>query len=103
MMINMRTIRLAKGLTQEQVSKVVGVNCNTICQWERGSREPDFSSLIKLADFFKVSVDFLLDRDKPEIISDRAFPIVKKIPLIDPDLLTDLDEYVDFLIKKQKQ
>ena len=54
MMINMRTIRLAKGLTQEQVSKVVGVNCNTICQWERGSREPDFSSLIKLADFFKV-------------------------------------------------
>lgn len=102
MMINMRNIRIAKGLSQEQVSKVIGVNCNTICQWERGTREPDFASLIKLADYFQVSIDFLLDRDNPDIITDRAFPIVKKIPKINPDLLTDLDEFVDYLIKKQK-
>jgi len=102
MMINMRNIRLSMGLTQLDVAKHVGVNCNTICQWEKGAREPDFDSLRKLADFFKVSTDFLLDRDNPEIITERAYPIVKKIPMINPDLLTDLNEYVYFLIKEQK-
>ena len=102
MMINMRNIRLSMGLTQLDVAKHVGVNCNTICQWEKAAREPDFDSLRKLADFFKVSTDFLLDRDNPEIITERAYPIVKKIPMINPDLLTDLNEYVYFLIKKQK-
>ena len=31
--------------------------------WETGSREPDLDALVKIADFFEVSVDFLLGRE----------------------------------------
>lgn len=102
MMINLKNLRLAKGLTQQNIGDIVGVNGNTICQWEKGVREPDFQSLIKLATYFNVSTDYLLDRDEPLELSEKAIPIVKKISQIDPYLLTDLDEYIDYLIKKQK-
>ena len=41
---------------------------NTLSQYETGIREPDLSTLKNLADYFNVSVDYLLERtDNPEI------------------------------------
>ena len=41
---------------------------NSISRYETGEREPDFATLIKIANYFDVSIDYLLERtDKPEI------------------------------------
>ena len=41
---------------------------NTISRYERGDREPSISELIAIADYFHVSIDYLLERtNKPEI------------------------------------
>ena len=38
------------------------INQNSISRYERGEREADYATLIKIADYFQVSIDYLLER-----------------------------------------
>lgn len=62
-MIKLREIRKEKNVTMKQVGKVIGVSESAISQYENGKRQPDQNTLVKLADFFNVSVDVLLGRE----------------------------------------
>lgn len=65
-MLNLRALRKSKGLTMKQLGEKIGVAESTISLYERGEREPDNATLIKLANYFIVSVDYLLGRaDNP--------------------------------------
>lgn len=57
----LRTLREKCGFTQEQVAKVLNVDRSSYTYYETGKTEPSISSLIKLANMFKVGVDELLD------------------------------------------
>lgn len=48
--------------TQDEVAKETGFNYRSYCRWERGEAEPNLSTLIKLADYFDVSLDYLAGR-----------------------------------------
>ena len=50
-------------LTAKELSKKLNVSINLIYEWEKGRCEPSFDCLIKLADFFDVSVDYLMGRE----------------------------------------
>ena len=58
----LKELRLKKGLTQTELGKKLGVKQSTFTNWENGKREPNFETLIKLADLLEVSVDLLLGR-----------------------------------------
>ena len=60
----LRKVRKSKKLTQKEVADLVNVNRVTYTNWEKGNREPSFEKLIVLADFFEVSLDWLVGRDK---------------------------------------
>jgi len=60
----LRELRKGRGLTQKRLAEIMGLNINTIAQYERGNREPKFDTLCKLADFFDVSLDYLLGRQR---------------------------------------
>lgn len=51
-----------EGLTQSKLANGIGVNQSTVCNWLNGKKEPSIESLWKLADFFDVSVDYLIGR-----------------------------------------
>lgn len=53
-------LRKEKGLTQQQLGDIVGVGKVTISRYERHGREADYETLVKLARYFDVSVDYLL-------------------------------------------
>lgn len=55
-----RDLRLERKLMQKDVAKLLSVSPRTVSFWEDGSRECDFDTLIKIAKFFGVSVDYLL-------------------------------------------
>ncbi|KUO71683.1 MAG: hypothetical protein APF81_22865 [Desulfosporosinus sp. BRH_c37] len=55
-------LRQKKGLTQEQLAQMVNMSRSALSLYELSKREPDFTTLGKLADFFEVSTDYLLDR-----------------------------------------
>lgn len=63
---NIKTYREKLGITQRQLSEQVMVSFQAISAWERGLSIPDLENAVRLADFFRVSVDALLARsEKP--------------------------------------
>lgn len=61
---NIRSIREDNDVTQKQMAELLNVSQNTYSQYETGKIEWTASTLIKIADYFDVSVDYLLDRTK---------------------------------------
>lgn len=59
---NIKAIREDNDLTQKQMAELLNVSQNTYSQYETGKIEWTASSLIIIADYFNVSVDYLLDR-----------------------------------------
>ncbi len=57
---NLKTLRKTKGITQEELAIRLNVVRQTISKWEKGLSVPDADTLIKLADYFEVSVSELL-------------------------------------------
>ncbi len=63
-----KELRMEQGMTQEALGKVIGVKRYAVYTYERGLNYPEARCLIMLADYFKVSLDYLVGRtDKPEI------------------------------------
>lgn len=60
--MNLKKLRQNENLTQEEVAKLINKSAVAYGYYESGRNEPDLKTLIKLADFYKVSIDYLLDR-----------------------------------------
>lgn len=60
-------LRTRDRISQATLGQKIGVTRSTICQYEKGNRQPDNDTLIRIADFFDVSVDFLLGRPLPNL------------------------------------
>ena len=73
--LQLKKLRMNKGLSQRELASIFKVSTGTVGNWEVGTREPDYATLIKLANFFNVSVDYLLEtsceeqQKKPDTLS----------------------------------
>ena len=57
-------LRKSRGLTQEELAKILYVSRTAISKWESGRGYPNIDSLRELASFFSVSIDDLLSSEK---------------------------------------
>ena len=74
-MLNLRALRELRGKMQKEVANDLGIGLSTLSQYETGKREPDIKTLIKIADYFDCSADYLLGRvDYPELVIKKAPP-----------------------------
>lgn len=63
-----KELRLESGMTQTDVGNIIGVKRHSVYTYEKGLNYPEARCLIMLADYFKVSLDYLVGRtDNPEI------------------------------------
>lgn len=63
-----KELRRKRGMTQEVLGKILGVRQDAISTYENGKNYPEVRNLLVLADFFGVSLDYLLGRtDDPEV------------------------------------
>lgn len=60
--MRLKELRLQRKITQLQLSMDLNINQNSISRYETGEREADYAMLIRLADYFDVSIDYLLER-----------------------------------------
>ena len=60
----LRNLREYQELSQADVSKKIGLQKSTYIRYETGASEPNFRTLKKLANFFDVSIDYLLENDR---------------------------------------
>ena len=56
---NLKELRLGKGIGQAELAKSIGVSNGIVSLWENKKREPTMSSLIAIARYFGVSLDYL--------------------------------------------
>jgi transcriptional regulator with XRE-family HTH domain len=85
----LKKLRLTKGLTQEEFSKILGTNRATLANWETGRTEPDATTLSNIASFFNVSVDYLLGRETRP----APFHTEETTPTLSPDEMALIEKY----------
>ena len=79
-----RDLREDMDLRQIDVANATGIDQKTLSNYETGKTNPDSYSLIKLADFFQVSIDYLLGYSRLNIKSDKD--IVNRLSKIEKEI-----------------
>ena len=79
----LKELRKEKNLTQSQLSKELNVSLGAIGNWETGNRTPDVNTLSFIANYFGVTVDYLVGKTE------------QKMPLVNND--EELTEYLYYL------
>lgn len=64
-----KKLRLGHGLSQVDLAKKLSVTKQTVSNWENNNIQPSVDMLVKIADFFSVSTDYLLSRSNSCIIN----------------------------------
>src|SRR5690554_120663 len=90
-----KDLREAQGLTQKDLANQLGTTARNIGFYETGDRNPPIHTLNKLADFFDVSVDYLLGRtDIPNIYKDKEMIENQKKEMNKYFTLEELEEFI---------
>ena len=64
--MRLKEIRVEREMTQKEVADYIGVTCQTLSNWERNVTEPDITTLLNLANLYRVTLDYLLGREYNE-------------------------------------
>ncbi|MDD7408912.1 MAG: helix-turn-helix transcriptional regulator [Anaerovoracaceae bacterium] len=72
MLDSLKELRAEKGITQKQLGDAVGVTQQAINSYENSDTQPEYSTLIKLADFFNVSTDYILGHKAETRVNDEV-------------------------------
>ncbi len=102
-MENMKILRQDKGLTQREMAKELNLAKATYARYEIGESEPSIEVLIKIADFFDVSLDYLCGRQNPNLIyadglSQIKKDLIKKVTQVDDRIAERTESYMNGLI-----
>ena len=66
--MRLKELRKSKKISQLKLALDLGLNQNSISRYENNEREADYKTLVALADYFNVSIDYLLERtDNPKM------------------------------------
>jgi transcriptional regulator with XRE-family HTH domain len=66
--MKLKELRKSRNISQLKLAMELNMNQNTISRYETGEREAGYAELIAIANYFNVSIDYLLERtDNPEI------------------------------------
>lgn len=60
----LKELRAINGLTQAEFAHEFSISNGTIAMWETGKRTPDIETIKRIANYFNVSVDYLVDNDE---------------------------------------
>ena len=75
MILNQRlkSLRVQNNVTQQKVADALGVTVGNVQKFEYGTAKPKLENVIKLANFFNVSLDYLVGRtDNPKVVGNEV-------------------------------
>lgn len=77
--MKLKYLRSLRGITQKEVSRAIGCSEVVYNRYENGEREPSIDMLVKLADFFEVTIDFLIGHDveASELLSSYEISLIQ--------------------------
>ncbi len=102
-----KELREEKNLSQYKISSLLEIQRYTYANWEQGRSEPSSEQLIKLADFFNVSIDYLVGREddyvKPQVestLSYREQKLLRAFSQLDDDEKDKIIEDCEYFANK---
>lgn len=95
----LKKLREKRKLKQSELAKITNVHQKTISSWELNLQEPSIDNIKKLANFLKVSTDYLLGQDENTI----AELTIAKMQCLEEKIQNIDYEYEEFLKKEQKE
>ena len=103
----LKKLRAAKGVTQDNMAEMLNIKRQTYSAYERGVSVPDISSIIKIADYFNVTVDYLLERSNDHSVQsvplNSVFEIVRIYVGLSDTNKQKVLEYAEMLEEKEKK
>ena len=99
----LKYFRQRGGLSQKDLSKIIGVSASTISMYEVGQREPDFEIEERLADFFNTDLDTLRGIDRESTLKYDKAAIALWDLAKDKDLMDALNVYSQMSPDKRKR
>lgn len=114
MMLKIRELRKKCGITMKELGAAIGAAESTISQYETGKRQPDYETLLKIAEFFGVTTDYLLTgedtkkaptQEDERTISDKElmFALWGDSQNVDESDLEDVRRYAAFVEERKKK
>ncbi len=101
------SLRRERGILQKELAAYLNVTVATISNYEKGVHAPDYETLVKLADFFDVSTDYLLQRTEYKssiqtlnqklVVNYTVSELVNAILQLDQNSMTALIDYYELL------
>lgn len=84
MVKNLRKLRIKMGISQQQLADIIGTSQQSVNKYENHNVEPDISALIKLADYFETSIDYLVGHTPPleQTVVEEVEPTKEETALI---------------------
>ena len=95
-MKRLRELRENRGLTLDQVAAALNLRNQYVSNYELGKRKPDYETLKRFADFYNVTVDYLLERENKISQDQEYFRIMSKAKK-DGFSASDIEKALDFL------
>lgn len=90
-MEHLKELRARKNLLQKDVAAAIGVDRTTYVKYETGDSEPNFEILKRIAQFYEVSIDYLLDFDVGIQKTEKEQPLI-----LSPEEERLIENYRDF-------
>lgn len=81
--LRLKELREAKHISQAQLAKAVGVGQSTVGMWESGRSVPEYKTLLKVAEYFQVTVDYLTGKAATIDAAESGFiriPVLGSVP-----------------------
>ncbi len=101
MIVKINELRKERNVSQKELASYLNVSQAQISKYESGLNEPDISTLIKIADFFQISIDDLLEHNYAKT-SYTSNELVKMIELCSPSEKLLIQNMIILLSKKNQ-
>ena len=103
--MRLKELRLSKNLKQQEIANSLNINRMKYNHYELGNSEPNIGTLIKLADFYKITVDELIGHEVPYLISksqfsDKQLQVVESAKTLSGEMCEKVLSYIDGLKNK---
>ena len=92
----LKALRKERGLTQQSLADFLEVRRSTYGEYERGKIMPPYDKIQKLANYFNVSVDYLMGATNFKTVDEKIDTIAKRD-------ITDIKQVLDLLIEELKE
>jgi len=104
----LKQLRISNNLTQGNLADILGIKATTIANYESNRNEPSFNKLIRLADYFDVSCDYLLGQTEDcrtcsmKTMHRDHIELLEMFNKLNSSSLEELKIYMEYLLYKQE-